>query len=127
MASSEEDILEFDYLGMESWFFHFFPACVTADSSARFEHCFSTNQIPNTETISMSDVLELDMFNNTDSVYVQTSQGQEINFSALDIKSSPPGEFETRNFRSLKHCPFGNRLIYRGQLGARAPRLSVYL
>jgi len=58
--------------------------------SARFEHCFSTNQMPN-ETISMSDVLELDMFNNTDSVYVQTSQGQEINFSALDIKTSPPG------------------------------------
>ncbi|CAG5100282.1 Oidioi.mRNA.OKI2018_I69.XSR.g16930.t1.cds [Oikopleura dioica] len=60
--------------------------------SARFEHCFSSNQgMSNNETISMSDVLELDMFNNTDSVYVQTSQGQDINFSALDIKSSPPG------------------------------------
>ena len=50
--------------------------------------------MPNNETISMSDVLELDMFNNTDSVYVQTSQGQEINFSALDIKTSPPGKYD---------------------------------
>jgi hypothetical protein len=57
--------------------------------------------MPNNETISMSDVLELDMFNNTDSVYVQTSQGQEINFSALDIKTSPPGKYDLLPYSSM--------------------------